>query len=37
MLLEVVELRQTLRARQQAEQEERAREAAAEAKRAAVN
>jgi hypothetical protein len=37
MLLEVVELRQTLRARQQAEQEQRAREAAAEAKRAAVN
>ncbi|MBP6723408.1 MAG: hypothetical protein KA137_01130 [Halioglobus sp.] len=37
MLLEVVELRQTLRARQQAEQEERDREAAAEAKRAAVN
>ncbi len=37
MLLEVVELRQTLRARQQAEQAEREREAAAEARRAAVN
>jgi hypothetical protein len=36
MLLEVVELRQTLRARQQAEQEEREKEAAAEARRAAV-
>ncbi|MBP6682829.1 MAG: hypothetical protein KA159_05905, partial [Halioglobus sp.] len=37
MLLEVVELRQTLRARQQAEQAEREQEAAAEARRAAVN
>jgi hypothetical protein len=36
MLLEVVELRQTLRARQQAEREEREKEAAAEARRAAV-
>jgi hypothetical protein len=37
MLLEVVELRQTLLARQHAEQEEREKEAAAEARRAATN